>query len=96
MAEAEQQKEAAAAEAEVSELSLLDQIVEEGRFGREDEAQQQGRQMIKAFVNDVLEGAITYSEDTEAMLTSQIAEIDQFGQTNLSADRAVLGQPPQS
>ena len=85
MAEAEKQKEAAAPEAEVSELSLLDQIVEEGRFGREDEAQQQGREMITAFVNDVLEGAITYSEDTEAMLTIQIAEIDRLVSEQLNA-----------
>ena len=41
--------------------------------------------MITAFVNDVLEGAITYSEDTEAMLTSQIAELDRLVSDQLNA-----------
>ncbi len=85
MASPEEQQEGAAAEAEVSELSLLDQLVEEGRFGREDKAKQQGREMIKAFVSDVLEGAITYSEDIEAMLTIQIAEIDKLVSDQLNA-----------
>ena len=49
MAKAEEQA-GAAAEAEVEEGSLLDQIVTEGRFGKEAEAQDIGRQMISAFV----------------------------------------------
>ncbi|MCG6989716.1 MAG: type VI secretion system contractile sheath large subunit [Gemmatimonadetes bacterium] len=78
MAEAKQKQAAAPAEAEVTEGSLLDQIVEEGRFGKETEAQQRGREMIKLFVKDVLEGAVTFSADTEAMLNHQIAEIDRL------------------
>jgi len=78
MAEPKQEQAAAAAEAEVTEGSLLDQIVAEGRFGKETEAQQRGREMIKLFVKDVLEGAVTFSADTEAMLNQQIAEIDRL------------------
>ncbi len=78
MADPKQEQAAAAAEAEVTEGSLLDQIVDEGRFGKETEAQQRGREMIKLFVKDVLEGAVTFSADTEAMLNQQIAEIDRL------------------
>ena len=77
MAKAEEQ--AGGAEAEVvEEGSLLDQLVAEARVGPDDEAQQMGRQMISTFVKDVLEGAVTFSEDTEAMLNAQIAEIDRL------------------
>ncbi len=78
MADPKQEQAPAAAEAEVTEGSLLDQIVEEGRFGKESEAKQRGREMIKLFVKDVLEGAVTFSADTEAMLNQQIAEIDRL------------------
>jgi type VI secretion system protein ImpC len=74
MAEAEQQQ--AAAEAQAAELSLLDQIVEEGRFGTEESAKKRGRDMISAFVKDVLDETVTYSKDTEAMLNEQIRQID--------------------
>jgi type VI secretion system protein ImpC len=85
MATPEQNPAAQAAEAEATTQSLLDQIVDEGRFGKETEAQQRGRDMIKAFVKDVLEGAVTYSADTEAMLNQQIAEIDRLVSAQLNA-----------
>lgn len=84
MATPEQEQAAAAGEAEVTEGSLLDQIVEEGRFGKEAEAKQRGRDMIKMFVKDVLEGAVTFSADTEAMLNQQIAEIDRLVSAQLN------------
>jgi type VI secretion system protein ImpC len=74
MAEAEQQK--APQEAAAAELSLLDQIVEEGRFGTEESARKRGRDMISMFVKDVLDESVTYSRDTEAMLNEQIRQID--------------------
>jgi type VI secretion system protein ImpC len=85
MASPEQERAAAAAEAEVGEQSLLDQIVDEGRFGKETEAVQRGREMIKLFVKDVLEGAVTFSADTEAMLNQQIAEIDRLVSAQMNA-----------
>jgi predicted component of type VI protein secretion system len=84
MATPEQQAQAAAAGAEAASQSLLDQIVEEGRFGKEADAKRRGREMISQFVKDVLEGAVTYSADTEAMLTSQIAEIDRLVSAQLN------------
>lgn len=84
MANPEQEQAGAAAEAEVAEVSLLDQLVAEARFGKDTEAQQLGRQMIGTFVKDVLEGAVTYNEDTEAMLNAQIAEIDRLVSAQLN------------
>jgi type VI secretion system protein ImpC len=77
MAKAEAQQDAAQAqEQEVADLGLLDQIVEQGRFGRDEKAQTRGRDMVKRFVSEVVEGSITYSSNTEAMLNARIAQID--------------------
>ena len=76
MAEAEQQQ--AGQEAQAAEIGLLDQIVEEGRFGSEESAKKRGRDMIGMFVKDVLDETVTYSKDTEAMLNEQIRQIDEL------------------
>jgi type VI secretion system protein ImpC len=61
---------------EGTELSLLEQIVDQGRFGAEPAARERGRNLIKSFVSEVLQGAITIAPDTEAMLNARIAQID--------------------
>jgi len=61
-----------------TEESLLDQIVAEGRFGKEVAAQERGKDMIKRFLAEVLEGTIVVREDTEAMLNARIADIDRL------------------
>jgi type VI secretion system protein ImpC len=75
MAEAKREK-AQAAEAESAEASLLDQIVAQGRFGRDSAARERGKDMVRQFVSEVLEGTITMAADTEAMLNARIAQID--------------------
>ncbi len=69
-------KAAAAAAAETTEVSLLDQIVDEGRFGKDTAARDRGRDMVKQFVAEVLQGTITVARDTEAMINARIAQID--------------------
>ncbi|MGC8792037.1 MAG: type VI secretion system contractile sheath large subunit [Bryobacteraceae bacterium] len=59
-----------------AEKSLLDQIVEEGRFGTEPAAQARGRDLIKEFISQVLAGEMTVSRDAEAMINARIAQID--------------------
>jgi type VI secretion system protein ImpC len=66
------------ASAEAAEASLLDQIVDKGRFGGEAPARDRGRGLIRRFVEEVLEGTITIKPDTEAMLNARIAEIDRL------------------
>src|SRR5690606_13831102 len=76
MANQETQTQAAAATETTTELGLLDQIVEQGRFGREAAAKERGKDLVKQFVSEVLEGSIKYSADTEAMINARIAQID--------------------
>jgi type VI secretion system protein ImpC len=62
--------------AETTELGLLDQIVEQGRMGKDAAAKERGKDMIKNFVSEVLSGQISMARDTEAMLNARIAQID--------------------
>src|ERR1017187_7168883 len=65
-----------AAPAETKELSLLDQIVEEGRLARDPEMKVRGKDMVTEFVAQFLEGNMTISRDSEAMINARIAQID--------------------
>jgi type VI secretion system protein ImpC len=58
--------------------SLLEQIVDQGRFGTDQAQRDRGRDLVKNFVSEVLEGAITVRPDTESMLNARIAEIDRL------------------
>lgn len=62
--------------APAAEVGLLDQIVEQGRFGKDAPAKERGKDIIKRFVSEVLEGSITMARDTEAMLNARIAQLD--------------------
>ncbi|HEY0928781.1 MAG TPA: type VI secretion system contractile sheath large subunit [Gemmatimonas sp.] len=59
-----------------AELSLLDQIVEQGRLGKDADAKSKGKDLVKRFVSEVLEGSITINRDTETMINARIAQID--------------------
>jgi type VI secretion system protein ImpC len=67
---------ASSAEAKTTESSLLDQIVEQGRFGKEQVARERGRDMVKEFVAQVLEGEMKLSRDADATINSRVAQID--------------------
>lgn len=68
----------AAAEAQEVELGLLDQIVDQGRLGRDAAGKARGKDMLKQFISEVLAGSITMARDTEAMLNARIAQIDKL------------------
>lgn len=87
---AEAQKSAAQAQETTEDVSLLDQIVETGRFGTAEPAQKKGRGLIKRFISEVLEGSMTVSADVETMLNARIAEIDQVVSKQL---REVMHNP---
>ncbi|MHB8608847.1 MAG: type VI secretion system contractile sheath large subunit [Candidatus Acidiferrales bacterium] len=65
-----------AAAAKTTESSLLDQIVDQGRFGKEQVARERGRDMVKEFVAQVLEGEMKLSRDADATINSRVAQID--------------------
>ena len=73
---AEQKKAKAASAEQVTSMSVLDQIVEEGRFAKDVAGRERGKNLVTEFVNQVLEGAMTVSKDAEAMINARIAQID--------------------
>jgi type VI secretion system protein ImpC len=76
MAEAKKSTSQGAAVEQTTETSLLDQIVQEGRFGKETTARERGKDLIKEFVAQVSQGDLAVSKDTEAMINARIAQID--------------------
>src|SRR5216683_7698278 len=75
MADAKQSAAPQAAE-QVVEKGLLDQIVEEGRLAKDTGARERGKDLVKEFVAQVLDGSMTISKDAEAMINARIAQID--------------------
>ncbi|MGH7573680.1 MAG: type VI secretion system contractile sheath large subunit [Longimicrobiales bacterium] len=84
MASNEAQAAEQAASETTSEVGLLDQIVDQGRFGAETEQRQRGKGLIKEFISQILDGAIVVRPDTESMLNARIAEIDRLLSRQLS------------
>lgn len=85
------EKEQAQAAAQSTDLSLLDQIVAQGRFGSDAPARERGKDMIKQFVSEVLAGTITVARDADAMLNARIAQIDRLISAQVSE---VMHAPP--
>jgi type VI secretion system protein ImpC len=73
---ADTQKAAPQATEQVLEKGLLDQIVEEGRMGKDEGAKERGKDLVKEFVAQVLEGSMTVTKDAETMINQRIAQID--------------------
>ncbi len=79
MAEAEEQGKTEAAQTEEGqkEVSLLDQIIGEGRW-REEEDKERARDLIGDFARQVMDKSITVSKDTLKMVNNRIADIDKL------------------
>ncbi len=73
---AEQQAAGAAGAADTTELGQLAQPAEQGQMARDSESRSRGKDRLKRFVAEGLEGAITVSRDTETMINARIAQID--------------------
>jgi type VI secretion system protein ImpC len=69
---------APAVEDQVVETPLLDQIAAEGRFTQDPSGMDRGRDLIREFVAQVLEGHLTVTRDTESSIQARIAEIDEL------------------
>ena len=79
--------------AETTEQGLLDQIVAQGRFTRDAATLERGRDMVKEFVSQVLEGHMTVTRDAEATIQARIAQIDRLISHQLNEDSALSGFP---
>jgi type VI secretion system protein ImpC len=75
---------------QVQEKSLLDEMVEQGRFGSEPAARQRGKDLVKEFVGQFLEGNMTIARDAEMMINARIAQIDHLVSIQLNE---ILHQP---
>jgi type VI secretion system protein ImpC len=75
---------APAAKEQEQERNLLDEIVEQGRFGTETAARERGKDLVKEFVNQVLQGSMTVGKDAESMINARIAQIDHLLSLQLS------------
>ncbi len=78
MAENEQQVQAEAAAETVEEKSLLDQIIDQGRLARDESQISYAKDLLGEFVSQVMEGTMTISKDTEAMINARIGAIDKL------------------
>jgi type VI secretion system protein ImpC len=76
MAELELEQVVAGGSAE--EISLLDQIIQEGRLARDEGQQEWARDILGEFVKQVMAGAVVVSKDTELMINTRIAQIDRL------------------
>jgi type VI secretion system protein ImpC len=76
MPEAQNVQHAASVAEPALEKGLLDEIVDEGRFGRDAAARERGKDLVKQFVQQVLEGSMTIARDADAMINARIAQID--------------------
>lgn len=79
------QPEAAQATAVQEEKSLLDRIIEDGRLAREESQKPWAKDVIGEFVSQIMEGTITVSKNTEAMINARISEIDKLISAQLNA-----------
>lgn len=83
-AEAEPTKAEAAATTK-EEKSLLDQIIDEGRIGRDQGERDASKQQIATLIDEVMKGTVTVSKDIESMISARIADIDELLSRQLNA-----------
>jgi len=76
MADPSKMQQATTTTVETEQAGLLDQIVEQGRFGQEASARERGKNLVKEFVAQVLDGSMTVAKDAEMMINARIAQID--------------------
>src|SRR5262249_44891101 len=76
MASPNASQQSATATVQTQDQGLLDQIVEQGRFGADTAARERGKNLVKEFVAQVLEGSMTIAKDAEMMINARIAQID--------------------
>jgi len=83
MAEKKEQ-EAAVAEAQEQEVSLLDQILTEGKMARDEFQKERAKDMISEFVSQVMAGELTMSKNMDVAINARIAEIDRLLSSQLN------------
>ena len=78
MAEKAQQEAAVETQEAAQEVGLLDQILTQGKLARDDFQKEQAKDMIGEFVNQVMSGELTLSNNMDVSINARIAEIDRL------------------
>src|SRR5262249_28383266 len=76
MADPQQAQPSGATTTDAESKGLLDQILDEGRFGSETAERQRGKDLVQEFVNQVVDGSMRIERDAEMMINARIAQID--------------------
>ena len=76
MSNPEQAAASKAPEAVTQEGSLLEKIVNQGRFGGQKDAREHGRDIVKEFLSQVVTDEMKVSVDADATINARIAQID--------------------
>ncbi len=63
---------------QTTEVSLLNQIISEGRLARDESQKEIAKDLVSEFVQQVMQGEMVYSKDIEAMINNRIAQIDKL------------------
>lgn len=74
----EQKTESVVTEQQQAEGSLLTKILEEGRLARNEVQEQQARDLLSEFVQQVMKGQVVVSKDMESSINARIAQIDKL------------------
>lgn len=61
-----------------SERDLLSRILDEGRLARDEMQTERAKDMIAEFVQQIMQGEMVVSKDTEAMINARVAQIDKL------------------
>jgi type VI secretion system protein ImpC len=85
MSGAAEPRQPATAAAPQEEVSLLDQIISQGRMARDEEQKALAKDLIGEFVDQVMSGTMKVSKDTQAMINARIAQIDALISRQLNA-----------
>jgi type VI secretion system protein ImpC len=63
---------------QLEDVNLLDRIIDDSNMVREDSQKSWAREIISEFAKEVMDGQITVSKDTEAMINARIGELDKL------------------
>ena len=74
----DQESEADQAEEVQEEITLLDQIIDEGRMALDESKRELAKDILSEFVSQIMEGVMVVSKDTEAMINNRISQIDKL------------------
>lgn len=90
MADTEKQVASEMAQEAQQEKSILDQIIDQGRMARDTTQKERAKDIINEFVQQIMQGVMVISKDTEAMINARISQIDKLISDQLNE---VMHQP---